>query len=62
MTCRDCLHYLPSTEASTPRPGLVGYGYCKAAPTPEGRAAFFHDSQQVCLLSPVAFHPVRKPS
>lgn len=53
---------MPSTEANTPRPGLVGYGYCKAAPTPEGRAAFFHDSQRVCLLSPVAFHPVRKPS
>ena len=32
MACSDCVHFLPSMKANASRPGLVGYGYCKAAP------------------------------
>lgn len=58
MTCRDCTHFLPSEKANAPRPGLLGYGYCKAAPTVEQRARFFHDSQAKCWLTVSAFIPV----
>ena len=51
MTCRDCQHYLPSAEAYKPRPGLEGYGFCKAAPTLERQARFFHESS-ACWLTP----------
>lgn len=60
MPCRDCLHFLPSTKASAPpRPGLPGYGYCKAAPDVILRARFFHESQASCWLSPQSFKEVR---
>ncbi|MFN4325216.1 MAG: hypothetical protein ACK4FP_04950 [Azonexus sp.] len=54
MTCRDCLHYLSSDEANKPRSGLAGYGYCKAAPSIELRARFFHETS-ACWLSPIQF-------
>ena len=54
MTCRDCHHYLDSAEANKPRAGLDGYGYCKAAPSIELRARFFHESS-ACWLTPVLF-------
>lgn len=59
MTCRDCQHYLSSEEANKPRSGLVGYGYCKAAPSVELRARFFHETQS-CWLSPVQFKEARR--
>jgi hypothetical protein len=55
MSCRDCVHFLPSAKANAPRPGLVGYGYCKAAPDAVLRARFFHDSQPECWLNPAKF-------
>lgn len=50
MPCRDCLHYLPSSEAIQ-RAVLDGYGYCKVAPTPELRARFFA-ADGACWLVP----------
>lgn len=55
MACCDCLHFLPSMIASAPRPGLVGYGYCKAAGDAVLRARFFHESQTPCWLDPPLF-------
>lgn len=46
MACRSCTHYDPST--------LPRYGFCKAAPTLEERARFFH-GVGACWLSPVRF-------
>lgn len=51
MTCQACLHYLPSVAATNPRSGLVGYGYCKAAPSLELRARFFPASTARCWLA-----------
>lgn len=51
MPCRDCQNYLPSDKASAPRPGLLGYGYCKAAPSVHLRARFFHESAHPCWLA-----------
>jgi len=59
MTCRDCLHYLSSEEANKPRAGLLGYGYCKAAPTVELRSRFFPETS-VCWLSPIQFKDARR--
>mgnify|MGYP000942101579 CR=1 FL=1 len=50
MPCRQCQHYHDSTDANKPRWGLVGYGYCKAAPSPELRARFFPDTTAPCWL------------
>ncbi len=50
MPCRDCQYFSSSIETNRPRPGLVGYGYCSAAPTVELRARFFRDSQSSCWL------------
>lgn len=52
MTCRDCLHYLPSDEANKPRAGLDGYGYCKAPAEPIDRARFFHELRDCWLIPP----------
>jgi hypothetical protein len=51
MPCRDCQHFSSSIETNRQRPGLVGYGYCRAAPTVTLRARFFHDSQSPCWLA-----------
>lgn len=51
MQCRDCFHFLPSEKANHPRPGLIGYGYCAAAPSAVLRARFFHDSTRPCWLA-----------
>lgn len=51
MTCQACRHYLPSEEANKPRSGLVGYGYCKAAPSLELRARLFPESTARCWLA-----------
>lgn len=59
MLCRDCVHFLPSMKAYAPRPGLLGYGYCKAAPTVLLRARFFHESQPTCWIKPPAFEKAR---
>lgn len=59
MTCRSCLHFLPSQKAAAPRPGLLGYGYCKAAPTPALRARFFHESQGDCWVNPPRYQENR---
>ena len=42
MPCKNCVHFLTSAQAAQ-RAVLDGYGYCKAAPTPELRARFFSD-------------------
>ena len=60
MACCDCLHFVPSAKANAPRPGLVGYGYCAAAPNAVLRARFFHDSQPVCWVQPPAFKEIRR--
>lgn len=58
MHCRDCLHYLPSSEANQ-RAWLAGYGYCKSAPTVEQRARFFNDAG-LCWLAPIRFEAKKK--
>lgn len=55
MPCRDCLHFLPSEKANAPRPGLLGYGYCNAAPDAVLRARFFHESQADCWIKPPSY-------
>jgi len=59
MTCRNCQHFLSSDEASKPRSGLAGYGYCKAAPEAIDRARFFSDSQDPCWLATDQFKELR---
>lgn len=59
MPCRDCLHFLPSEKALAPRPGLLGYGYCRAAPDAVLRARFFHDSQSPCWITPPSYKEIR---
>ena len=54
MNCHACTHYQTTAEALKPRPGLDGYGYCKAAPTIEQRARMFHENSP-CWLTPPAF-------
>lgn len=58
MTCQACLYYLSSEEANKPRSGLVGYGYCKAAPSLELRARLFPDATAVCWLDTKQFKPL----
>lgn len=55
MACHCCAHFLPSPKADALRPGLPGYGYCKAAPDAVLRARFFHESQPTCWLTPPLF-------
>jgi|GEM_PF-2345506 hypothetical protein len=55
MTCQACRHYLSSEEANKPRSGLLGYGYCKAAPSLELRARLFPDTTAVCWLDKKQF-------
>lgn len=59
MLCADCVHFLPSMKANAPRPGLVGYGYCQAAPDAVLRARFFHESQAGCWIKPPRFQEAR---
>lgn len=54
MHCRDCEHFLNSSDANKPRTGLDGYGYCQAAPSLLARSLFFHE-QKTCWLQPPAF-------
>jgi len=55
MPCRDCQHYIPSSDALRPRPGLNGWGYCGSAKTAELRARFFPESQSPCWQTPSQF-------
>ena len=59
MTCRSCLYFLPSEKANAPRPGLLGWGYCSAAPDAVLRARFFHDSQADCWVKPPRYQEKR---
>lgn len=58
MTCRACLHYLPSADAAQ-RAVLDGYGYCKAASSPELRARFF-SADGTCWLVPTRYQERRQ--
>lgn len=60
MTCQACLHYLPSVHDSNRAAGLVGYGYCKAAPSLELRARFFPESTARCWLADDRFKAAPK--
>lgn len=54
MTCKTCTHFETSSKAAQ-RAVLEGFGYCKAAASPQDRAKFFRDSSG-CWLSPVRYH------
>lgn len=54
MTCKTCSHFETSSKAAQ-RAVLEGFGYCKAATTPEARAKFFPDTRS-CWLVPDRYH------
>lgn len=58
MTCATCIHFETSAKANQ-RAVLEGFGYCKAAPSPETRARFFRGDTADCWLTASAYRPDR---